>query len=146
MIDVPRPETPFRRALERWLDALVVERGLARNSIEAYRRDLLRLEEDLTRREKRDPLAADTAALAAHLRALRRAGLAPRSIRRALASMRGFYCDWSRSVSARTTRPSRLLPPKKMRELPKVLSEKQVEALLGGARRGDPAGASAIAR
>src|SRR4051794_16896260 len=85
-----RADSPFRRGLDRWLDEMQAERGLASNSLAAYRRDLLRLEEDL-RAHGEEPLTAGADALAGHLRRLLRAGKAPRTQRRALAAMRGFY-------------------------------------------------------
>jgi integrase/recombinase XerD len=132
--------SPFRRALDRWLDALAVERGLAANSVAAYRRDLLRLEGDLGKRLAVDPLVADTAALAAHVRWLRRAGLSPRSIRRALSACRGFYTHLVEE-GERTDNPAETLsPPKRLQELPRVLSEADVEALLAAPDPGAPLG------
>ena len=121
--------TPFRRVLGRWLDELATERGLAANTLAAYRRDLMRLEEDL-RAQGVEPLAADAAALSGHLRRLLRAGMAPRTQRRALAAMRGFYGHLL-AAGERAENPAEpLLPPRKLRQLPKVLAEAEVEALL----------------
>ena len=131
--------TPFRRALERWLDELATERGLANNSLLAYRADLLRLEEDL-HAQGIDPLAADGAALAGHLRRLLRAGRAPRTQRRALASLRGFYGHLLLAGERSDNPADSLLAPRKLRQLPKVLSEPQVELLLAGPDVGKPLG------
>ena len=77
-----------------------------------------------------DLLSADAAALAAHLRGLRRRGLSPRSISRALSAMRGFYA-FAVAAGDRADDPTRnLTPPKLWRALPKVLSQDEVEALL----------------
>ena len=131
--------TPFRRVLGRWLDELATERGLAANSLAAYRRDLLRMEADL-RAQGVEPLAADSAALAGHLRRLLRAGMAPRTQRRALAAMRGFYGHLL-AAGERDANPAEpLLPPRKMRQLPKVLSEAEVEALLAAPDTGTALG------
>lgn len=131
--------TPFRRVLGRWLDELATERGLAANSLAAYRRDLLRMEVDL-RAQGVEPLAADSAALAGHLRRLLRAGMAPRTQRRALAAMRGFYGHLL-AAGERDANPAEpLLPPRKMRQLPKVLTEAEVEALLAAPDTGTPLG------
>jgi integrase/recombinase XerD len=131
--------SPFRRRLDRWLDELATERGLAGNSLAAYRRDLLRLEEDL-RRHQVEPLAADPRALSAHQRRLLRAGLAPRTLRRALASMRGFYAHLVAQGERADNPAEHLLPPRQLRQLPKVLSEEEVNRLLAapdpGARLG----------
>ena len=84
------PLAAWRRELQRWLEHLAVERGLSSHTTAAYRRDLERLGKALARREG-DLLTADAEALAAHLRELRRQGLAPRSIARALSAVRAFY-------------------------------------------------------
>ena len=129
MTAAPSPVSPFRRALDRWLDELASERGLAANSLAAYRRDLLRLEDDL-RGHGVEPLHADSQALAAHQRRLLRAGLAPRTLRRALASLRGFFGHLV-GAGERPDNPAvHLLPPRRLQQLPKVLSEDQVAALL----------------
>ena len=123
------PVSAFERALDRWLEHLAVERGLSRNTVAAYRRDLERLAEDLVAHEV-EPLDADTSELSAHVRRLRRSGLSPRTIRRALSSMKGFY-GFLLAEGERDDQPSEaLLPPRKLRELPTVLTESDVEALL----------------
>lgn len=119
---------------------MAVERGLADNTVAAYRRDLKRLSADLAKRLKQDPLNADSQALSSHLRELRRSGLAPRSIRRALSTMRGFYA-FLVEIGERPDNPAtNLLAPRLWRTLPKVLSERQVETLLAAPRCDRPIG------
>jgi integrase/recombinase XerD len=123
------PVPVWKRVLDRYLEGLAVERGLAQNSVDAYRRDLSRLGEMLAKRGG-DLLTADAQALAGHLRDLRRQGLSPRSTARALAAIRGFY-EHLVIHGERADNPAvNLLPPKLWRTLPKVLSEDEVEALL----------------
>jgi integrase/recombinase XerD len=123
------PVPAWKRVLDRYLESLAVERGLAQNSVDAYRRDLSRLGEMLAKRGG-DLLAADPQALSGHLRDLRRQGLSPRSTARALAAIRGFY-EHLVTNGERTDNPAvNLLPPKLWRMLPKVLSEEEVDALL----------------
>ena len=100
------PAAPWQRVLQRYLEALLLERGLAQQTVDSYGRDLRRmggtLEEDGL-----DPLAADQQALAGHLRQLRRAGLAPRS--GGVAHWSPFVASlpiWWRRGSAATTRRS----------------------------------------
>jgi len=118
-----------RRVLSRFLDVLLTERRLAENSVAGYRRDLERLIKDLERRHT--SLATATREdLAAHLRALTRKGLSPRSVNRAISAMRGFYQDLV-ETGDRTDNPAEtLLRPRIGRPLPKVLTEAQVQALL----------------
>ena len=119
----------WSRTLGAYLDALAAERGLARNTIDAYRRDLLRLGEDLSSHGA-DPLGAGAQQLQAHLRRLRRHGLSPRSISRALASIRGLYAYLAEEGRRADDPAVHLVSPKRLRTLPKVLSERRVEALL----------------
>lgn len=115
--------------VDHWLDALITERGLSDHTVDAYRRDLVRLGKALASAGG-DLLVAETEDIAEHLRALRREGLSPRSIRRALSSIRGFY-RFLVLVGERKDDPAEPLDgPKRHLALPKVLSEKQIDALL----------------
>jgi len=129
----------WQRALGAYLDALVAERGLARNTVDAYRGDLTRLAEDLAA-EGTDLLTAKAPELQAHLRRLRRHGLSPRSIGRAVASIRGFYAFLIEDRRRQDDPAVHLISPKTWRTLPKVLSETQVDALLAAPDLGKPLG------
>jgi integrase/recombinase XerD len=120
----------WQRALDRYLEGLAVERGLSQNTVAGYRNDLTRLGEALAKKGDRDLLTADAATLAAHQRDLRRQGLAPRSINRALSAIRGFYEHLVTNGERKDNPAVNLLPPKLFRPLPKVLSESEVVALL----------------
>ncbi len=131
--------SPWHRALRRYLESLALERGLAANSVEGYGRDLLRAGRALAKSGS-DLLTADPAALSAHVRELRREGLSPRSIARALASIRGFY-QHRIEIGERVDNPAiHLVQPKRFRALPKVLTEKEIEALLGAPDVSTPLG------
>lgn len=133
------PAPPWRRVIRRWLDTLAVERGLSHNTVEAYRRDLERLAEDLA--DHGVELEAATAPeLSAHLRRLRRRGLAPRTVRRALSSLRSFYAHLVTEGDRADDPAVNLLPPRLLQRLPKVLSEEKVEALLAAPDVGEPLG------
>ena len=126
----PAKPLPWRRALDRYLETLAIERGRARQTVEAYRRDLERLAGSLQAAGHGDPLTADQAGLAAHLQELRRGGLSAATQRRALVSIRRFY----RFLVAEGDRPddpsANLLFPRRARHLPSVLDESEVERLL----------------
>jgi integrase/recombinase XerD len=131
---------PWRRVLDRYLESLAVERGLARNTVDGYRNDLSRLGEALAKKGGRDLLTALAADLSAHLRDLQRQGLAPRSSARALSAVRGFYENLV-ATGERTDNPAvNLLPPKLWKTLPKVLAESEVEALLAAPDVATPLG------
>ncbi|HEX3129815.1 MAG TPA: site-specific tyrosine recombinase XerD [Thermoanaerobaculia bacterium] len=131
---------PWARALRLYLESLAVERGLSKNTVEGYRNDLMRLGESLARKGGPDLLTADAPTLAAHMRELRRQGLSPRSISRALSAIRGFYLHLI-EIKERADDPAvNLQPPKLFKTLPKVLSEDQVEALLAAPDVSTPLG------
>jgi len=121
---------PFQHvAVERFLEALALERGLSKATVQAYRSDLARLGTDLESR-KVDLCAASPADLSQHLRELRRRELSPRSIRRALASVRGFFGHLV-ELGERSDNPAvNLTAPKMWRTLPRVLTPGEVESLL----------------
>jgi integrase/recombinase XerD len=109
-----------------WLDYLGAERGLARNSLAAYRRDLEGLAAKLEGRPLRDASEAD---LLRVLRGLRAGAKSPRSVARWLVAVRGFYA-WLAAAGAIESPASRLEPPKVWKALPHVLDGKDVERLL----------------
>lgn len=135
----PPKETPWRRAVDRYLDALAYERGLSENTLAAYRNDLERLGKDLAQRG-RDPLTAGREDLAGHIRRLRRKGLSPRTLSRAVSSLRGFYSFLVGEEERSDDPAAALVPPKLPRPLPKVLSEKEVEAVLASPDVSEPLG------
>jgi integrase/recombinase XerD len=132
--------------LARYLEGLSVERGLSFNSVEAYRRDLERLARALDRPRPaeagagNDLLTADAADLAGHLRELRRQNLNPRSITRALSAIRGFYENLVERGERADNPAVNLVAPKLFQNLPKVLSEAQVEILLAAPDIATPLG------
>jgi len=139
-VSSPRsPSAPRTRLLDTYLDALAAERGLAPNTVAAYRRDLTRLGEALELAGS-DLVTAAPPALEKHLRDLRRHGISPRSINRALAAIRGFYA-FLVEERLRSDNPAiHLVGAKAWRQLPKVLSEAQVEALLAAPELTTPLG------
>ena len=101
-----------RRTTELTLDFLAyleLERGLSRNTLEAYRTDLQQYGEFLQRRGI-DPLAAGTVDLAAFVSELAAGGVqrppvAPATLQRKIACLRSFYRICAASRSSATTRP-----------------------------------------
>ncbi len=115
--------------LQRYLEALSLERGLADLTVEAYCRDLERLRRDLGKLGT-TMFEANSEALSAHLRGLRQSGLSPRSIDRARVAIRGFYGHLVESGDRASNPAVNLSPPRLWRKLPRVLAEREVEALL----------------
>lgn len=127
------------RILQRYLEALELERGLARRTVDSYGGDLKRLAEGLDRRgvTLEGARAQD---LAEHLRSLRRHGLSPRSVSRALSAVRGFYAHLVESGERSDNPAVNLSQPKLWRKLPRVLSREEVEGLLQAPDTATPLG------
>src|SRR5262249_6805846 len=106
-------------------------------TIAAYRRDLTRLVVFLrTRRRTLETARPDD--LIAHLEALRRGGLGPRSLARDLSAMRGLYPFGRRSRPLQGHPLPLLEPPRLPRRLPRALSKGDVEALVESPRDESP--------
>jgi integrase/recombinase XerD len=114
--------------VDRFLDALWLEDGLARNTLAAYRRDLDALGRWLTSRDSSLPTAgeADLAAYLASQHAVTRAATANRR----LAVWRRFYRWAVRERVAADDPTVRLRSARRAARFPNTLSEAQVEALL----------------
>jgi integrase/recombinase XerD len=120
---------PSQPVIERFLDALWIEDGLAANTLAAYRRDLELFATWLGREQAREissALESDLLAYAAH----RHAGSRATSANRRLTVFKRFY-RWALREHVVTEDPTlRLRNAKQPLRVPKALSEAQVEALL----------------
>ncbi len=124
----PRPEG----WLARYLDYLTAERGLAQNTIAAYRRDLAALHARLGGRPLEQTRRED---LLARLRQMRLDGRSPRSIARSLVAVRGFFRYLLTEQVIREDPTANLDSPRTWRSLPRVLSFAEVENLLAAPDR-----------
>lgn len=110
-----------------YLEYLELEKGLSQNTIDAYRHDLsdFSISEDITELESVDRLTINN-----HIRKLRERKLAPTSVIRKVASLRGFF-KWANATGRLNKNPaSTLEQPKVPRKLPKVVSLKEIEEML----------------
>ena len=114
---------------DRFLEHLVVERGLSQNSLEAYRRDLARYAAYLKARRRRIT-ALDRTEVPRYLLALREAGLSARSVARHLSAIRQLHRFLVREGHAAADPTAHLESPRPWRRLPNVLSLEEVERLL----------------
>ncbi|QEC49248.1 site-specific tyrosine recombinase XerD [Baekduia soli] len=142
------PEAPAARLYEHqvldFLAYLEFERGLSRNTLEAYRSDLLQFGQYL-REHDADVLTAGHAVLAGFLDALaagsdQRPAARPATLQRKAACLRSFYRHLRREGIIDHDPTADLRAPRKSQKLPKVLSRGDVDALLR-APRGTDAGA-----
>ncbi len=115
--------------LDRFLESLVVERGLRQNSLEAYERDLTRYLTFLADRG-RQATTLDRTDVPRYLLALRDAGLSPRSVARHLSAIRQFHRFLVRQGQSAEDPTAHLEAPRPWRRLPGVLSSEEVDRLL----------------
>ena len=136
---------PGPNLIDSFLDDLWLQRGLAANSLAAYRRDLLALlrwvggakeakgatgSDAAPLPEPAALLALSPADLQAYVAWRYQQGYAPRSTARAVSCIRSFYQYLLRESLLQSDPSLGLSPPKLGRALPGTLSEAQVEALL----------------
>ena len=115
---------------DQFINYLLVEKGLSKNSVEAYSTDLRRYFDFLRREKSLGPSGSDTELILRHLIALRDAGMGARSRARHLVTIRGFYRFLVQEREI-VSDPSRLLDlPKCGLKLPDVLTVTEVEKLL----------------
>ncbi|MGH7063417.1 MAG: site-specific tyrosine recombinase XerD [Stellaceae bacterium] len=128
-----RKVAPPSRHLEAFLEMLAAERGAAQPTIAAYRTDLLDLAAFLATRGIALE-AADEASLHAYLAAAATARLAPRTLARRLSAIRQLHKFLVVDGIRRDDPATGLDTPRLGQPLPKLLSEAEIEALLGAAR------------
>ena len=124
-----------------YLEYLVVERGLAANTVESYRRDLRRYSSVLAGRGKTglgDVTPADVAEFLASLREgdAEHAVLAVSSAARAVIAVRGLHAFAVAQGLADTDPAREVPPPSPPRRLPKAITLGEVECLLAASGPG----------
>ncbi len=135
-----------RRVTELTLDFLAtleLERGLSRNTLQAYRSDLQQYGEFLARRGL-DPLGVGGADLTAFVSELAdgrddRPPVAPATLQRKIACLRSFYRHLRREQIIDHDPTAELHPPRSRARLPKVLTRDEVNRLLAQPRGISPA-------
>ncbi len=117
-----------------FLAYLELERGLSRNTLEAYRADLLQLGAFLSRRGVRalDASHGDLAAFLAELASgtAERPAVAPATLQRKAACLRSFYRHLRREGLLAHDPTAELRGPPRLQRLPSVLTREEVALLL----------------
>lgn len=119
---------PERDLIKEFLSYIQVEKGLARHTLESYRRDLTRLQAwtytnrkpipDLTRQDLRKWIAQ-----------LSQEGLAPTSVARAVSAVRGLYRFLMLDGHIKSHPAEDLDTPQRFAYLPKFLTEDEINRL-----------------
>jgi integrase/recombinase XerD len=139
------PSAELSAALRGYLDHLAVERGVARNTLLSYRRDLTRYLLFLAASGRTTVAAITAADVSAYLVALRTGSddhqaLAASSAARAVVAARGWH-RFLLAEGAIAADPARdIRPPAPARRLPKALPVATITRLLEAAAGDDPRG------
>jgi len=119
----------FDGALDDYIQHLRVERGLSRNTVDGYARDLVRFGAWLA--DERTSLAeVEEARVAGYLVTLSQEGLSARTQARALSSIRGLFRFLVQEGRQRRDPTELLEGPRLLRKLPNVLNRDEVLRLL----------------
>lgn len=131
----------------RYLDHLVVERGLSPNTLEAYRRDLRRYVAFCAKRDLSSPGVIDEATVRSFLASISAStygdGDRPyraTTVARTLSSVRSFHRFLSREGVTEQDPAAAVAQPKLPRSLPRPLSVEEVRLLLDSPDQGTPDG------
>ena len=124
--------------IEAFLEQLWLERGLAKSTLDAYRRDLTHFQSWLATEHDASLVSASSADIQAYLSVRLAAGISARTSARFLSALRGLY-TYLLEVGAVDRDPSmHIALPKLARGLPKSLAEQEVTALLDAPVSNDP--------
>ena len=112
--------------ISRYLEYIELEKGLSLNTVDAYRRDLY----EFANLTNGDINEISRIVINSYIRTLKEKELAPTSIIRKVASLRGFF-KWVTSMNILAKNPAATLEqPKVPKRLPKVITLKEIEDIL----------------
>jgi integrase/recombinase XerD len=138
---LPAVQTRFEGLVLDFLSYLELERGLSRNTLDAYRTDLLQYGEFLAGRDL-DALAAGPADIGEFLAGLAtgdgRPACSSATVHRKAACLRSFYKQLRRDELIVDDPTAALSPPRRAKKLPQVLNYSEVQKLLATPRGDEP--------
>jgi integrase/recombinase XerD len=127
---MPLENQPLDQLADQFTKHLIIEKGLAPKSVEAYAGDLGGFLDFLKNQQIRDIALADTAAILKYVIELRKSGRGARTRARHLVTLRGFF-RYLHQMGILDANPARLIDlPKSGLKLPDVLDVDQVARLL----------------
>lgn len=116
--------------IEAFVDYVLVERGLAANTVAAYRRDLQQWAAFLLERGRRSFGKASQDDLLVYLERMRRQARARSTVCRKLSALRGFYAFLVRERGLKANVTENVDLPKPAKQIPQTLGVHEVQALL----------------
>lgn len=131
----------MKEHLKHFLHYLTVEKGLARNSMDAYERDLTAFLDYLQDKQGISNIGrTERIHIVHYLMELRQAGRASSTIARSMTAIRGFFKFLVQEQVVETDPSLYMDTPKTEKKLPKVMDLAEVERLLDAPRTNEPAG------
>ncbi|MDD2430313.1 MAG: site-specific tyrosine recombinase XerD [Firmicutes bacterium] len=127
------------KGIAEYLDYLLIERGMAKNTIVSYERDLNQFAEILKEAGIVDPIKVSLDDLYLYLAVLWRKKMVSTTIARKIACIRGFYEYYRLEGKIKVNPTKKLDTIKRKQALPEVLNEFEVDKLLA-APEGDVLG------
>ncbi len=120
--------------LQEFLNHLFVERGLAKNTLMAYQRDLTQYIEYLLKIGVSDPDAITRETITGYMQKQKTQGLAAGSICRSLAAIRMFHRFMARERIAKEDPTHLLETPKMWKRIPDVLTINEITSMIDAAQ------------
>jgi len=134
-----KPQSRSEELVDQFLDAIWMERGLAANTLGAYRADLMTLRRGLSEHDIQIE-QAEKADLLEFIARRVESGAKPRSTARQLSSFRRFFRYIMREGLRDTDPTADIEMPRIGRSLPKSLTEDEVDGLLHAPNTDEPLG------
>jgi len=122
-----------------YLGSLQTEQGASRNTLAAYRRDLLDFS-DFLRTQRRALPETGPDDIVDYLERLRKRGLRPSSVARRISALRGFYRHLLREGDLARDPTEHVELPRRGRSLPRALSREVATAVVEAPDAGRPRG------
>lgn len=120
----------MREFLQEFLNHLLVERGLAKNTVMAYQKDLSQYIGSLSNEGLSDPDKIKRENITDYMQRQKKNGLSASSICRSLAAIRMFHRFMARERIAKEDPTNLLETPKMWKRVPDVLTSKEIETMI----------------
>lgn len=130
----------MKHHLKSFVHYLSVERGLSRNTLESYERDLTKYIEFLKDRGRSGWRETEKGDIMDYLMSLRREGKATSTVSRAMASIRAIYRFLLQERIIESDPSVHMFTPKLEKKLPKALNVEEIERLLNAPQISTPHG------
>ena len=126
--------------IDRYLHHLIVEKGLSRNTIEAYARDLRGYSAFLEGPAGSDPLTVSSDKIIYYFKLLRTEKLSPRSLARNISALKGFYKFLLQEGVLEENPLRHLRTPRVIPRLPEILTVGDIEQIIAQVKAEKPLG------